>query len=151
MDKVYTIPFKVIIHTKTKELQYKILNRYLTTNSFLKKIGLTENDQCTFCEQKSEDLHHLFYECSIVNNFWCNFCSWWFQWSSQQILLTYKDVLIGYSFQDSPILLNACVMQSFFIYIDVAYNVDTPVSPATYHTYASNLRLNAVQPNRQMS
>ena len=39
MDKVYTIPFKVLIHTKAKELQYKILNKYLATNSFLKKIG----------------------------------------------------------------------------------------------------------------
>ena len=56
---------------KSKELQYKILNKHLATNSFLKKIGLSENDQFMFCEQKSEDLHHLFYECSIVNN-----CCW---------------------------------------------------------------------------
>ena len=33
-DCVYTVPFKVIIHTKAKELQYKILNKYLAINSF---------------------------------------------------------------------------------------------------------------------
>ena len=41
-------------------------------------------------------------------------------------------------------------MQSF-LFIDVVFIVDTPVSQATYHTYASNLRFNAVQPNRQTS
>ena len=33
-------------------------------------IGLTENKQCTFCEQKEKtSLYHLFYNCSIVNTF----------------------------------------------------------------------------------
>ena len=30
----------VLIDTKSREFQYEILNRYLTTNSFLHKIGL---------------------------------------------------------------------------------------------------------------
>ena len=53
MDNVYTVPLKVMAHTKAKELQYKILNKYLATNSFFKKIGLTENKQFTFCEQNT--------------------------------------------------------------------------------------------------
>ena len=54
MDKVYIIPFKVMIHTKAKELLCGIVNKYLAMNSFLKKIVLTENDQCTFCEQNQK-------------------------------------------------------------------------------------------------
>ena len=39
-QEIYNLPFKVVIDTKSREFQYKILNRYLTTNSFLHKIGL---------------------------------------------------------------------------------------------------------------
>ena len=66
MDKVYTVPFKVMIHTKAKELQYKTIIEYLATNSFWRKIGLTENEQCTFCEEKTEDLHYFFYDYTLL-------------------------------------------------------------------------------------
>ena len=31
---IYKLPFSVLIDTKSREFQYKIFNRYLTTNSF---------------------------------------------------------------------------------------------------------------------
>ena len=40
------------------EFQYRILNRYLTTNSFLHKIGPANSPLCTFCTQESESLEH---------------------------------------------------------------------------------------------
>ena len=127
MDNVYTVPLKVMTHTKVKELQYKILNKYLATNSFFKKIGLTENRQSTFCEQNTI-CSRLLYECSNINKFWCNFCFWWLQCLSQQFLLTYKDILIGYSFQDTPTLLNAWTLCAKYFYIQMSRTiVDTPV------------------------
>ena len=44
-----TVPFLATVHTKAKELHYNILNKYLATNSFLKKISFIENESCTFC------------------------------------------------------------------------------------------------------
>ena len=57
--EIYELPFKVLMDTKSREFQYKILNRYLSTNSFLIKIGLTTSPLCTFCEQESKSLEHL--------------------------------------------------------------------------------------------
>ena len=59
------LPFIVLIDTKSREFQCTILNRYLTTNSFLYKIGLANSPSCTFCKQESESLQHLFIMCSL--------------------------------------------------------------------------------------
>ena len=47
--EIYSLPFKVALDTKSREFQYKILNRYLVTNTFLKKIGKTDSSACSFC------------------------------------------------------------------------------------------------------
>ena len=73
---MYDLPFKVVIDTKLKELHYKILNRYLTTNSFLHKIGLIASPLCTFCHAESESLEHLFISCSFTQTFWLEFICW---------------------------------------------------------------------------
>ena len=57
--EIYNLPFKVVNETKSREFQYKILNRYLTTNAFLHKIGLIASPLCTFCGAESESLEHL--------------------------------------------------------------------------------------------
>ena len=56
---IYKLPLKVAMDTKTREFQYKILNKYLPTNSFLYKNGLKPSPLCTFCDEESETLEHL--------------------------------------------------------------------------------------------
>ena len=46
--EIYSLAFKVALDTKSREFQYKILNRYLLTNTFLKKIGKTDSSACSF-------------------------------------------------------------------------------------------------------
>jgi len=43
-----------------KAFQYKILNSILYTNKKLLKIGYSEHDKCTFCDNESETLDLLF-------------------------------------------------------------------------------------------
>ena len=38
--KIYSLPFTVAMDSKTRQFQYKILNRYLVTNVYLKKVGI---------------------------------------------------------------------------------------------------------------
>ena len=66
---IYKMPFNVLIDTKSREFQYGILNGYLTTNSFLYKIGLANSPLCTFCKHESESLEHLFITSSFT---WSN-------------------------------------------------------------------------------
>ena len=62
--------------TKLITFQFKLLHWRLTTNDFLKKIGVKNNDRCTFCEVELENLTHLFWFCSITSSFWQKFKQW---------------------------------------------------------------------------
>ena len=65
---IYKLPFKVAMDTKTRLFQYKILNKYLPTNSFLYKVGLKPSALCAFCDEESETLTHLFIYCMLPRN-----------------------------------------------------------------------------------
>ena len=69
--EIYSLLPKVLIDTKLREFQYKMLNRYLTTNSFLPKIGLIASQFCTFCGLESQSLEHL-----LISDFWLDFIDW---------------------------------------------------------------------------
>ena len=53
--------------TKLIEFQFKLLHRRIPTNDFLLKIGRKENDNCTFCNNSSETLIHLFWSCHVTS------------------------------------------------------------------------------------
>ena len=73
---VYQAPFKYIKVTKLITFQFKLFHRRLTTNDFLKKIGLKQSDICTFCELEIESIIHLFWSCSVTSSFWKDFKGW---------------------------------------------------------------------------
>ena len=45
--KIYSSPYRVALETKTREFQYKLLNRCLVTNAFLGKIGIIPSPACS--------------------------------------------------------------------------------------------------------
>ena len=51
---VYRTPFLCTKITKLIIFQFKLLHRRLVTNSFLTKINLKDNKQCTFCPDDKE-------------------------------------------------------------------------------------------------
>ena len=58
---------------KTNEaanFQFKLVHRRLATNSFLYKIGVKDTDKCSFCIYETECLIHLFWDYTIINEFW---------------------------------------------------------------------------------
>ena len=62
--------------TKLRWFQYRILNRFLTTNSFMCKIGQRIDNVCTFCKKEAETIEHLFVECKVVTNIWSKLQIW---------------------------------------------------------------------------
>ena len=72
-----------------------INQRILGTKSLLVKMGITDNDRCTFCDSNKESILHLFFECDIIQTFWQSIKSWInvkcpcidTQWTKQDILL----------------------------------------------------------------
>ena len=46
--------------SKLIDFNFRFLNRLLPTNSYLQKIGVKEDEKCTFCHGEKEDLMHLY-------------------------------------------------------------------------------------------
>ncbi|KAK3096175.1 hypothetical protein FSP39_024025 [Pinctada imbricata] len=93
----YSIAKTCTKETKLIYFQYKLLNRILTTNVFLKKIGKREDDLCTFCKENSGTLNHLFFECHTVKEFW-NDCRLFLTSNSVDIsAFTSHNIIFGIS------------------------------------------------------
>ena len=46
--EIYSLSFRTSLDTKSREFQYKLLNRCLVTDSFLSKIGIIPSPACSF-------------------------------------------------------------------------------------------------------
>ena len=56
-------------NTYLQTLHYRIVNRIIATNSFLCRIGKTDDASCALCGCDIESLMHAFYSCNIVQSF----------------------------------------------------------------------------------
>ena len=74
--KVYILPYKTTCDTNIRWFQYRLLQRILSTNTFLFKIGIAQNNTCSFCRTDTESLLHLFWDCNVVKNFWSDLTNW---------------------------------------------------------------------------
>ena len=72
----YLIPFDCTMDTKLRWFLYNIPNRFLTTNSFMCKIGQRIDNVCTFCKKEVETIKHLFVACKVVTNIWSKLQNW---------------------------------------------------------------------------
>ena len=75
-EMAYKLPFCSTKSTKLIIFQFKLLHKRLATNDFLNKIGIRENEICTFCRTEKESLFHLFWSCSETSCFWRGFTKW---------------------------------------------------------------------------
>ena len=73
---IYSLPYQVALDTKSREFQYKLLHRYLATNDFLNKIGISSSPRCSLCDGADESLEHLFVSCQITQSFWAEVIKW---------------------------------------------------------------------------
>lgn len=97
-----------------KELQFKILHRYLPTNSLLFKMKKIESQKCTFCNIYNESILHIFYDCFEVKNLWLTIMTRLEKIDGNVRKLTRKDIILGYSLEHispSNLLINNVVLQ----------------------------------------
>ena len=59
-ENTYRLPFLCTTETKLRVFQFKFLHRRIATNDFLHKIGIRQVDSCSFCDNTTETLVHLF-------------------------------------------------------------------------------------------
>ena len=113
MKLAFSLPHKVAYEPYVKAFQYKILNSILYTNKKLFKIGYSEHDKCTFCDNESETLDHLFFHCSISNTFWKSFEKFFFTLTKKSRVLNIQDVILGIIASPCPLLNYLILMESY--------------------------------------
>ena len=94
--KVNTLIPKVTKDVKLRWLQFRIVHRILSTNSYLFRIGILTSDVCSFCSETIETIEHIFWRCPFVYDFWNNLQNWVNSTIDiPQIHLTECDVIFG--------------------------------------------------------
>ena len=109
--EIYSLPFKVALYTKSREFQYKNLNRYLVTNTFLEKIGKTDSSACSFCGVADESLEHLFVSCHFTATLWEELIIWCNNKNIKAQSLSIVDIFFGdWQRKDDLVLLNHIIL-----------------------------------------
>ena len=112
-EMAYKLPFCSTKDTKLIIFQFKLLHRRLATNDFLNKIGIRDDDICTFCRTEKETLSHLFWSCCETSCFWQGFMKWL---AENQIKIKIRHFhsrynnwpKVGHLIQHKPVLLLPC-------------------------------------------
>lgn len=67
--------YRAVRETKLQSLHFKIMNRVIPCNKFLKQIRIKSTDSCELCGLE-DSLLHFFFECTTVKGFWASLCAW---------------------------------------------------------------------------
>lgn len=90
------------------------------------KMNIKSNNICTFCQDETESLMHLFWNCRHVQTFWTDFQSYL---ASKNILLlnewNEKDILLGSLKYD--IILNQLLLRAKYFIYQMRLNETIPV------------------------
>ena len=81
--------------TKLRWLQYRILNRAITTNIKRTKWDKNVTDKCTFCKRERETTLHVFVECELVKKLWKSLIKWVKYMYSLEISLTDQIIIFN--------------------------------------------------------
>ena len=94
-DTVFKSCFLTSSDTSLQWLQYRLIYKILPVKYYLKKIGIINEDFCSFCEDESETIVHLFYECPIIKVLWEQLSNFLKNNSNLFIIFTLKEILFG--------------------------------------------------------
>ena len=117
-DKVYSLPFRSTLDSKTREFQYKILNCIVYTNEKLYRFGLAPSPSCTLCQKSAESIEHLLFSCKISSEFWKHVLSWLKDNSIDIETLREWDIIFGkFDIKDNFTLVNhLLLLGKYYIY-----------------------------------
>ena len=105
ISEYFTLNFRCTIESKMRSFQYKLLQRFITTNKFLSICGI-KDDKCYFCGVGTETLEHLFWECPIVNQFWKDMVDVFYPLINLNEILYSKSILLGVRLGQNELLVN---------------------------------------------
>ena len=97
-NNIFLIPRVCTNNNFLKDLQYQIIHKYLPTNHLLYKMGKVSSMSCSFCNIHTENIYHLFYECTTVKGLWIFVQNMIENVTSRQVNLSCQQAIFGYNF-----------------------------------------------------
>ena len=91
----WSLPSKCCQESRLRELQWKILHNIYPTNILLHKIGLANNNKCTFCNDTIDFIEHFFVHCKQISNIWTNVKDVFYHKYQKQVILNEITILFG--------------------------------------------------------
>ena len=70
----FTLLKRTTSDTKLRWLQFRNIHHILTTNRSASKFMEDQSDLCHYCNQESETIRHLLWQCNVVKAFWNELC-----------------------------------------------------------------------------
>ena len=83
------------ISNKLKDLQYKIVMRFVATNYLLYKMNKTNSQNCCFCHILPETIEHLFFNCMYTKDLWLYIFAHWNNTTGTRLLPSLKLCILG--------------------------------------------------------
>ena len=118
-SRIYTMPSKCTLDTKTRIFQFKILNNVLYLNKQVYKMNLSVSPLCSLCLNEQETFTRLFLECNYSSNLWREL-----QGSLSPILslpnLNLKNLMVGFMENKSTQIIVNHILLLFKRYICVS-------------------------------
>lgn len=69
------VPYQLSREVKLQSFQFRILNRILPCNEYLKRIRVKDSDLCEYCGEE-DNIFHFLYECPDTISFWSELAGW---------------------------------------------------------------------------
>ena len=99
----FELPFFLTKDSMLQWFQYRIIHRILGTNRLMFKMGVVDQNNCSFCNHFSETIVHLFWECRYVDQFWRDLIKWlseefqnsFTNWSKKDIIFGNRGMQIS--------------------------------------------------------
>jgi hypothetical protein len=92
---IHVLPGRCTKDAKLRELQYKILQRYICLNPLLVKMGVKNDGNCTFCREEKETIEHFYLHCEKSKSLWRELSVWWERNTEIPIDIDEKAILFG--------------------------------------------------------
>ena len=135
-EKVFMMSYHLTSDPNLKWLQLRLLHRILTTNTYLKRIKILEDDSCSYCKNSPETLQHLFWTCPIVSQFWNSLFSFFTEINLPHERLSFKMIIFGTLDLEKNTLLNLLLLLAK----QYIYNSKFSSSFLSVKNYLSNVK-----------
>jgi hypothetical protein len=94
--EIYSLPRICDVTNRIRDLQYKIVHRFLPTQSLLYKMNKIDSPLCLYCNLYVDNLEHALFDCLVVNKFWLEVFDVWNTIANVLIDVNLYIVTFGY-------------------------------------------------------